>query len=177
VWLGSKNPYPKIQREQSHREQCERAGPLGTCLGESQTFFVDKRSDREGRQRYNREEKEAVEIQDEVREVVTPRLRSVQLGALTRCCGKDVVFDNVPWGNRELPVGEGVDSYDRNLISQVSGAKCGHLDSTNEYQGSRGHRPYKAQPSANHPSRLARCRDYVPGIEEEFLQHIRDGES
>ena len=46
--LGSKNPDPKIQREQSHREQCEWTGPFGTRLYGAQPFSVDIISDREG---------------------------------------------------------------------------------------------------------------------------------
>lgn len=75
--LGSKNPDPEVQWEHSHREQCKRAGAFGASLYRAQALIVDKISDHEGWQRCNREEKEAVEIENEVYEVIAPWFRSV----------------------------------------------------------------------------------------------------
>ena len=176
--LESKNPNPKIQREKPHRKQCVWTGTFGVGLPCTQTFHIDEISDHEGWQRPNREEKQPVEIEHKVRDVVAPRFCSVQLGALPRRSREDVVFNDVPWNDGGLPVCDGIDPDDWNLNSakEVSGAKLRRLNEPNEYQGCYRHRSREAHPSADHPFRLVNGRNYVPGVEKEFFHHKRKRE-
>ena len=119
--LSTKDTDPKVQRKQPHRKQCERARTFGARVRKAQAFFINKIRDHEGWQRCNSEEKEAVEIQGEVCKVITPRFRSIQLGALSRRRGEDIVLDDVPGNDCGLSVSEGINSYDRNLISSGGG--------------------------------------------------------
>lgn len=104
--LGSKNTYPKVQGEQPHRKQRKRTGAFWASFCQAQAFSVDKIGDHERRQRCHGKEEETIEIQNEVCDVIAPMFCSVQLGALPRCCGEDVVLDDVPGNNCKFPVSE-----------------------------------------------------------------------
>ena len=138
VRLQRENGKPHVERSQEdHGAEAglESLGRLGQELLQHQDGKGEECQD-----------KPDVEVQGKVLEVEIPGLSAIKLGAAG--LGEDVVLDNVPRGNLDLPVEEGVDQH----ISELENFST-RYSKRGQWTKERCDLPQEVQPQRHHGSR------------------------